>query len=399
MAAALAPPMMEKRQEVCMPVMSTQAELKSVLAESKAPAVSIFVPTYRLGQEVRQNPIQLKNLLKQAEEQLIKEGTRATEARTLLDPVSSLVEDAAFWRQQGEGLALFRSPNVLRTYRLPFRPNPFVAVSDRFYIKPLLPLLMNDARFYLLALSQKAVRLLECTRDHVESVELPDMPQGIDGALPEGPEPQLQRHSLPIGRHDHTFIHGHGVGTDDVDVINLRRYFQRVEDGLQERLKNDRAPLVLACVDYLAPIFKEVSRYRPILDPIVAGNPDGVRDEELHQKAWPIADEHFQQAHAKAVAEYHEGIAKGRASHALEDVLTAAFQGRIATLFVPLGVSRWGRFDFNHLALEQHEDEQPGDDELLDLAAAETLRHDGVVYGVKPEDVPGGHLLAAVYRY
>jgi hypothetical protein len=83
----------------------------------------------------------------------------------------------------------------------------------------------------------------------------------------------------------------------------------------------------------------------------------------------------------------------------LEDVLTAAFQGRIATLFVPLGVSRWGRFDFNHLALEQHDDEQPGDDELLDLAAAETLRHDGVVYGVKPEDVPGGHLLAAVYRY
>jgi hypothetical protein len=76
--------MMEKRQEVCMPVMSTQAELKSVLAESKAPAVSIFVPTYRLGQEVRQNPIQLKNLLKQAEEQLIKEGTRATEARSVL---------------------------------------------------------------------------------------------------------------------------------------------------------------------------------------------------------------------------------------------------------------------------------------------------------------------------
>lgn len=67
------------------------------------------------------------------------------------------------------------------------------------------------------------------------------MPQGIDGALLDGPEPQLQRHSLPIGRHDHTSIHGHGVGTDDDDVINLRRYFQRVEDGLQERLKNDRA--------------------------------------------------------------------------------------------------------------------------------------------------------------
>lgn len=69
------------------------------------------------------------------------------------------------------------------------------------------------------------------------------------------------------------------------------------------------------------------------------------------------------------------------------------------TLFVSPGVQRWGRFDFNRLALEQHDKQQPGDDELLDLATAQTLRHDGTVYGVKPEDVPGGQLLAAVYRY
>lgn len=382
-----------------MSVMSMQAELRSVLAETKAPAVSIFVPTHRAGQEVRQNPIRLKNMVKQAEDQLIKEGTRPAEARSLLEPIADLVEDAAFWRQQGEGLALFRSPDMLRTYRLPFQPIEFVAVSDRFYIKPLLPLLMNDAHFYVLALSQKSVRLLDCTRDHVESVELPDLPQGIADALPEGPEPQLQRHSLPIGRQEHAFIHGHGVGADDVDVINLRRYFQRVEDALNERLKNDRAPLVLACVEYLAPIYKEVSTYRYILDPIVTGNPDSLRNEELHQQAWPVAEAHFQQARAKAMAEYHEGIAKGRASSILDEVLTAAFQGRIATLLVPLGIRRWGRFDFNRFALEQHDEEQPGDEELLDLAAAQTLRHDGIVYGIKPEEVPGGHLLAAVYRY
>jgi hypothetical protein len=49
--------------------------------------------------------------------------------------------------------------------------------------------------------------------------------------------------------------------------------------------------------------------------------------------------------------------------------------------------------------LEEHADEQPGDEELLDLAAMQTITHRGVVYGVKPEDVPGGQLLAAVYRF
>ena len=47
------------------------------------------------------------------------------------------------------------------------------------------------------------------------------------------------------------------------------------------------------------------------------------------------------------------------------------------TLFVSPGVQRWGRYDFNRLALEQHDKQQPGDDELLDLATAQTLRHDG----------------------
>jgi hypothetical protein len=49
--------------------------------------------------------------------------------------------------------------------------------------------------------------------------------------------------------------------------------------------------------------------------------------------------------------------------------------------------------------LEEHAHEEPGDEELLDLAAAQTLRQDGKVYGMKPEEIPRGHLLAAVYRY
>jgi len=376
-----------------------QFQLRSILAESRAPAVSIFMPTHRAGQEIRQDPIRLKNLVRQAEQQLIDEGTRAAEASNLLKPVASLAEDAAFWRHQADGLAVFRSPDVFRTYRVPFPVAEFVAVSDRFYIKPLLPLLINERRFYVLALSQKAVRLLDCTRDGVEPVPLSDVPEDIEQTQPEGPAAHLRRHSLPIGGPEGGRFHAHGVGTGDVDEINVERYLRLVEDGLQQRLAREQAPLILACVEYLAPIYRKVSTYRYILEEMVVGNPDGIPDDDLHRKAWPIADRHFQQVRAKAIAEFHEGVAKGRAGYTLSDVLTAAFQGRIATLFIPLGLRRWGRFDFNRLALEEHDHEEPGDEELLDLATAQTLRQDGKVYGMKPEEIPGGHLSAAVYRY
>jgi hypothetical protein len=383
--------------ETTMAILS-QEEIKTVIAESQRPSVSIFLPTHRAGPEIQQGPIRLKNLLRQAETQLIAEGTRPAEARELLVPVSSLLDDTAFWRHQAEGLAIFRSRDIFRVYRVPLAFREFVAVTDRFYVKPLIPLLVNDARFYILALSQKAIRLLECSRDWVHEVELPGVPNNLVEALNEVPAPQIQFHSLPA-QGSTTRFHGHGVGTDDIDVINLQRYFHRVNDGLEEMLKNQQAPLVLACVEYLAPLYRQTSIYPHVLDAVVSGNPDGLKNEELHQKAWAIVEPNFQKAREQAAAQYHEGLAKGRATHSLVEALSAAHQGRIATLFVPLGARRWGRFDFDRLSLEEHEEEQPGDDELLDLATMQTLMHAGTVYGVKPEDVPGHQPLAAVYRF
>ena len=40
-----------------------------------------------------------------------------------------------------------------------------------------------------------------------------------------------------------------------------------------------------------------------------------------------------------------------------------------------------------------------GDEDLLDLAAIQTLLHDGPVYAVEPEQVPGDGPLAALFRY
>jgi hypothetical protein len=74
------------------------------------------------------------------------------------------------------------------------------------------------------------------SRHGVRGIEVPGMPQSMEEALPPGPAPQLQRYSLPSageGAAAHVRIHGHGVGVDDADVVNLTRYFHRIEDALQ----------------------------------------------------------------------------------------------------------------------------------------------------------------------
>ena len=382
------------------PILSAE-DIKSLAGAEDRPAVSLFMPAYPAGRETQQG-IRLGNALREAERRLVAEGCPTRETRRLLIPAANLIEDANFWRHQERGLAIFLSPNIFRVYRLPLELEESLTVSDRFTVKPLLPLLINDARFYILALSHKAVRLLEGNRETIHEIDVPGMPQGVQEGLPIGPAPELQRYSLPSGGEGgetHVRIHGHGVGIDDADVTNLTRFFQRVEEALKPLLKEQKAPLVLACMDYLAPLFHQVTTYKHVTEDYVPGNPDRAKDEELHAGAWPIVEQRIKEAREKAAAEYGEGIAKGRGGRTLTDVLPAAYQGRISTLFVPRGVRRWGRFSEDSLAVEEHEREQAGDEDLMDLAAMQTLLHGGTVHEVAAEEVPDRNLVAGVYRY
>src|SRR5205823_9224741 len=67
------------------------------LSQTRGPfCVSIFLPTHRAGQEIRQDPIRLKNLAKQAETRLISAGLRAVKAREILAPARDLTRRAGF---------------------------------------------------------------------------------------------------------------------------------------------------------------------------------------------------------------------------------------------------------------------------------------------------------------
>ena len=176
-------------------------ELRLLIDKGKAPCLSIYMPTHKAGAEVQQNSIRLKNLLKEAEDRLVAGGRRAADVEKLLEPVQTLVKNNPFWRQQSTGLALFLCPGFFRYYRLPVGFLPSVVLAERFNIKPLLPLFNTEGRFYVLALSQKDVRLLECTRYSVKETRPEGVPRNIDEVLKYDVfEKQLRTRPAMIGR-------------------------------------------------------------------------------------------------------------------------------------------------------------------------------------------------------
>jgi hypothetical protein len=178
----------------------SRAELKKLIEEPEGLCVSIFLHTHRAGAQTQQDPIRLKNLLREAEGRLLAKGLRASEADELLTPARELLDDSVFWQHQSDGLAIFLSPGVFRYYRLPLNFEDLVVVADLYHLKPLLPLLTGDGQFYVLALSQNEVKLLQGTRHSVSEVELEDAPESLADTLRyDDQEKQLQSHTGTAG--------------------------------------------------------------------------------------------------------------------------------------------------------------------------------------------------------
>lgn len=364
----------------------SKSDLRQLGNNHSGPCVSLYLPTHRSGVETLQDPIRLRNLLRQAETGLQASGQRAAEISQLLRPARELLEDYDFWQHQSDGLAILSSPEMFRLFRLQL-PVPELAVtSDRFHLNPLMACIAASGHYYVLALSRKRVRVYVATRESMVEVQGRDLPETLLHTLRDYPK---QQHTLP---------HRQGGGEGDRKEMPLA-HFQQLDEGVRDLLGQNHAPVVLAAADDLNAIYRQANTSGALLDEWISGDPDGFTLRELHERADHIASAYFAKDQAKAADQYLRLWYTGRSANTLAQILPAACQGRVQFLFVSLGVQVWGRFDESRSQTVLFDDPTPESQDLLNLAAIQTFVTGGAVYPVAAEAVPGGASVAAVFRY
>jgi hypothetical protein len=363
--------------------------------------VSLFMPTHQAGREVEQNPIRYKNLLQEAHSRLAAKGLRVPDLREMFAPAQNLLERPGFWQHQSQGLAVFFTGETFDYFRLPIPFEEMLIIADGFHLKPLLPFFTSDGHFYILALSQNQVRLLEGTRNSVDEIDIEEMPESMAEALQyEHFIKDTQFHTgTSTGRHrDRTGLF-HGHDPSDEEKNRILRWFQKIDDALPGLLLGEGSPLVLAGVEYLFPLYKQANTYPHLVEEGIPGNPEELKPEELHTLAWPLVQPRFLEAQEEATARFYQMSNTDQTTADVAQAVIAAHHGRIAELFVPLNQHIWGVYDPEQIKVHIHQERQTGDRDLLDLAAMQTILNGGLVYAVKPEQIPDKALLAAVFRY
>jgi hypothetical protein len=374
-------------------------ELKSLFA-SQGPCLSAFMPLNATGpnQSAKANELAWREIIRTAEPRIQQYGA---EGRELLDSISDWRAISQDIKPEGRSAAVFRSPDVFDLSWLEEQVRPKAVVGPHFYVRPLLPELTRNTSFYILALSQKNVRLLRCTTRTSETVELPaEVPTSFDAYMNTAkPDHVLDNRSTagPDAGSSKGVMFGTSSDREDKDQY-LAHFYRQIDRGVNEALRGKIEPLVLVGVEYEIALYRSVNHYPRLAKESVEGAPNSLKSGEMHARAIDAILRCYETRVDEALGEYNHKVGSG-ASNRLKDVVTAAHEGRVLTLLVSDLLETTGKFDESTYTVKGRETGTIEDEDLVNDAAVQTILHAGQVYVVPNSKMPNGAPLAAIYRF
>ncbi|MGD1842123.1 MAG: hypothetical protein ACFB0B_14685 [Thermonemataceae bacterium] len=370
------------------------------------PCISIYIPTHRdsKGNRAHEDKTNLKNQLKEARVLLMEQkGWDKEIAEDYLKQGYRLLEDDLFWKYQSDGLAAFLYNGQIDTYTLPVSFAPFTYLSDHLYLLPLVSLLNNRGRFFILVLGMNHIQFYEGTKHSIADVRIADIaPQSIKEALGEDYEQQMLQSRAGHSHHGgEGMFHGHGLGTQKEKKEEIEKFFNQLDNGLMNMLHDEKIPLVLAGVNYLIPMYKKVSQYQYITDDHISGNHEQTDMLALQRLAWEVVAPHFEKAKETQIEQYKNLKHTDKATASIYEVIPAAIAGRVETLFIKADQQLWGNYIEEKHTIEISDEKNEQNVGLLNLAAVHTIKNDGQVYMIEEDDqiLTDNKVVGAEFRY
>ena len=378
-----------------------QEAIKQLLELEDEATISIYMPTHNLptAEHISEDTIRYKNLIKTAKQELESKGYDNGIIGQMVQHLESIQEDTHFWKQTTQGIALFCSPAGIHYFHLPIECEPYVSVGDAYDITPLLVVASMDSPYYVLAVATKHPVLLRGDMYGVEKVPIdlpvsPELALGID---------ELHSNS----RTDRVGGHGagakaHGQGDSKQAGQEERLKFFRIVDNIlhTSKLIDRHVPLLLAGTDDEVSGYKEISRYKPLLEGSLSGNYTEQPAHVLHERSWPIIVSEVCVPHQKRdIDKISSLIGTGRVSLESDNITEAAKQGRAELLLLGMLAKTRDSSNESNAVITKLVFSENYTTQTVSQLVRMVVEQGGRIIGMLKSDMPKGAAQAAMYRY
>jgi hypothetical protein len=257
----------------------------------EGPHVSVYLPMQPGFEMGDQNRITFKNTLKTVRRALSVSMSPMQIKRELkwLSKADQLARNTEFWTSQQYGIAIFMNPKELITYRLDESVEALIKIGKEYDTGPLDRVRKSGKKYYVLSLSQKHPRLFAGDRHGLRDVTPKSMKNSLSDSLRlDEFDREIQSHSFDKGGRSNTEgFHGHGSFKDKHKSL-INEYFRNIDKNLHDHIKDTSAPLMLVGVEYLLPIYRQISKYPHLLEQEISGNFDHLKAVHLFERIKPM---------------------------------------------------------------------------------------------------------------
>jgi hypothetical protein len=279
-----------------------------------------------------------------------------------------------------------------------------VRADSHFDVRTLVALEAAHKSFSVLALSQKRTRILKCTEDAFAEVPFPP---GFPSSLAEAMQTNQPDHML-----DNRMTGGPSIGTGTVMFGTstdreakdeyLLHFFRKVDNAVNALMRKEPRgsgePLVAAGVEHEIALYRRVNTYPELVETGIQGAPDGMESGEIHRRALELLEEWEQPGHA-VPPDFDRRVSGGLASTHVQEIVPAAFGGRVLRLFFQAKARYPGVYDAARQTVQRPEDTFETPVDLIELAAYQTILQGGEARILGAKAMPEGAAVCALFRY
>jgi len=282
-------------------------QLERIATEKNDPCVSISLNTHRTHPDNTSDVIELKKLLKEAEERVIAEfGKRPV--KELLEKIDTLNNEIDN-NYNLDSLHIFLSNTTKEIVKSPWPVSENVVhISNSFSIKPLIKLFNRTEHYLILLLSQSGVKLLHAIND------------GIAG--------EIRNDDFPFSKNLH-YLTNHDKLSDAKQVDNMVREFLNAVDKAVQKVHNDtQMNCVVVCTEDNYSRLMQVADKPSIYHGYVHINYNDTASNTVAAEAWKIVNALQQQSRRDAITEMQEAVGQGNVITDLSEIYKAVKEGR-----------------------------------------------------------------------
>jgi len=276
-----------------------------------APAVTILLSTHRTHPDNKQDVIQLKKLIAEAETRLYERYDKR-EVWPVLDKIKATEADIDH-EHNLDSLAIFANTDGVQVFKLPIPTTDRVVIGDRFEIRPLLKASQQQEHYYILTIAKAKIRLLEAYNDTLIR--------------------EISNADFPFTNQYFT-TDPMKLGQDSVIDDLLKEFFNVADKRFKPYYYENPLPVILVGDSKSIAYYQEQMDIKNIVIATAAGSYDDTTPHEILKVTFPLIRQHIADKQLADLNAIEAAQSKQRVLADLGDIYRAAEAGSAETLYL-----------------------------------------------------------------